>query len=346
MVRQLETKSATIATIGQTLPVGLDCGNGYAKTIIDLAEIRQPSYFLPFQKSRILDVPNAIDGGMVEYIDGDRPDLKGHVWLTGSAAYNAAPTSCLRVVDSQRGKLEYGLQLFLGAIATVQPRESWSLSVVASIQDAQVYGAELSSVLSGKHLVRLNNNIPTEVSVQVTRVVDEGVGAVVYARPSINPDGINLLLDIGQGTTILSVFGAKGQRLHRKTFNEGVERLIDSIATSLELRQQVGQEGDRQLIRAGIEAGSLQYGNGFNFESIYKTELRNWIVAVLAPAVKTASPWLANSSSFLAIGGGSQMPMVADLLAMKGIQPIKDGSWANARGLARIAYLGLRGGDN
>lgn len=337
-------KQATLAQASQVLATGFDCGNGHTKTLIDLGESRQPSLFLPIQKSRILDIPTSDGGSLVEYIGGDRSDLIGKTWLTGSLAYQQSPQSCLRVGDDRRGKILYGLQLLLGAIGTFQPRSEWHLSLVGSIQDQQVYGAELRTALQGKHRVKFGSNAPCDVFVEVQRIMEEGAGVVVNARHMMDVSGKNILLDLGSGTTIASLFGEKGKLVDRKVFSQGVGSLIDAIASNLETRRELGQEGDREIIRAGIEDGSFRYGKTpWNFEPIYKEELKQWVQAILAPAIKYVSPWQPTASSFLATGGGAQLPMIADLLAMKGIRVVDESHWANCRGLARIAFLTLKG---
>ncbi|WP_143467736.1 ParM/StbA family protein [Leptolyngbya ohadii] len=338
-------RMATIASDSQLLPASADIGNGHLKAVVDLAEIRHSSYILPVQKTRILDIPATSEGGLVEYLGGTRTDLIGQMWMTGSLAYSYSPTTVLRVVDSPKGKPEFGLQLFLGAMSTLQYRPQWHLSMVASTQDAQTFGESLQSALEGEHIVQFaEHGKPCTISISVQKVLEEGAGAIVNARQLIDPDAQTVLIDLGQGTTIVSQFIARGKLLQRRVIPEGVERLIDSIASSLETRQRLGQEGDRQIIRAGIENGSFEYGKtGWNFRSIYVSELKIWVSSVLSPALKIAAPWLPTASAFLAIGGGSQLPLIAELLEIKKITPVPDGHWANARGMARIAYLQLRG---
>jgi hypothetical protein len=97
-------------------------------------------------------------------------------------------------------------------------------------------------------------------------------------------------------------------------------------------------EGDRQIIRAAIEDNSFNYGKtGWNFRSIYDMELKPWVQSTLAPALKAADPWTPSSSAILAIGGGSQLSTISQLLTHRGITPVAAGGWANARGLKTIA---------
>lgn len=339
----VQPKLATLASPSQKLPAAFDGGNGSIKLVVDLAEIRFPSYFLPIQH-KLYDVPASIDGGLVEYAEGPRADLIGKTWLAGMPAYQQSPKGCLRTVDDRRGKLEYGLQLLLGGLATLRPQSVWNLALVASIQDSQAFGELLKERLEGLHTVRFNCSDIAHISIEVIQVVEEGVGAIVHARLQIDPNGQTVLYDFGAGTSIVSVFGAKGRLVDRKYSVGGVELLIDAIASNLDVRRKLAGEGDRQIIRAGIEDRSFLYGQTkWSFKHVYEAELKPWVISTLAPALKTADPWTPTSSAILAIGGGSQLPLIEDLLKSKGITPVEDGCWANARGMARIAYLKLRG---
>ena len=338
MVSQLP-QLATIASDSQLLPVGVDCGNGNLKLIVDHAEIRTPSYFLPIH-GETYDIPAPIEGGFVTYLEGTRSDLVNQTWITGKPAYSQNPLACLRIVDDERGKIRYGLQMLLGGLATLSHRPLWRLLVVASIQDAKVFGLELKQALTGTHTVKLNGKHHSTVEIQVWSVLEEGAGAIISNRTQIDSDGQNILIDFGSGTTILSLFGAKGKLIDRRVHPTGVERLIDAIAINPETRKRLAQEGDRAVIRAGIENNDFLYGRiEWNFQHLYGQELKPWVQSVLSPALKIASPWMPTASTKLAIGGGSQLPGIAQLLARQNFLVVSDGAWSNARGLARIAQL-------
>ncbi|MEB3360130.1 MAG: hypothetical protein VKK04_25620 [Synechococcales bacterium] len=341
-------KTAVIGTESRILPVGYDGGNSSAKLVVDVAEIRVPSLFLPIH-SELHDVPASLEGGFVEYISGARTDLAGQRWMSGQPAYSKDPIGHIRIVDDPKGKIRYGLQTFLGGISTMKHQPSWELNVVASIQDAQVMGMELKHALQGSHLVRFNGSSEsTEVNINVLAVVEEGVGAMIQARPEITPDGETLLYDFGFGTCIISHFGAKGRLINRTVTPGGVEHLVEAIAKNFDMRKRESKEGDRQLIRQGIERRDFIYGKpqrraSWDFSHIYKAELRPWIESVLHTALKTGSPWSVNCDAIIACGGGSQLPLVAEYLERKDIKPIQNGCWANARGLARFAFMKQRG---
>ncbi|MBD1890492.1 hypothetical protein [Coleofasciculus sp. FACHB-SPT9] len=332
------------ATSPPLLAVGYDGGNGSVKLIVDNAEIRIPSYVQPLH-TEIYDVPESPEGSLIEYLAGDRSDLVSQRWFSGDVAYQYNPQSHQRVVDDRAGKIKLGLQLFLGALATLPHRSRWNLSVIASIQDAQLLGAELKELLQGQHSIRINGKGVSWIDLSVSAVIEEGTGAVVTALGCnlIQPKTQNIFLDLGNGTIISSVFGSGGKLIARKVTSGGVDALIEAIAKNIDTRRHLIREGDRHLIRAGIENGSFQYGTtGWNFRQVYNTELKPWVSQNLAAAFKSVDPWREQSDSVVAIGGGSQLPAIAQLLTARNIVTSSDGTWLNARGLARLAQIKLR----
>ena len=335
--------SATTGSNSQPLPVGWDGGNGHGKLVIGDAEIKLPSYFQPIARHFDSEIAEC-EGAIIEYLEGDRTDLSGQRWLVGDAAYSQSPLSYQRVSDDARGKINHGLQILLGAIALLPPRQYWDLRVVASIQDAQVFGADLVAAMKGHHVVILNGR-HTTIDIDA-KPAEEGFGAIYQAIKSnaVGRDDRAILLDLGHGTSITSVFdGGKLMRDSRRVHPAGVGQLVEAIAKHPDTRRQLSAEGDRHLIRLGIENHSFEYGySNWNFRSIYEVELKPWVQSTLAPALKNAAPWRSSSAAILASGGGAQLPGITQLLAKQGIAVLADGRWANARGLSKIAQSYLR----
>lgn len=330
----------------QPLPTGFDGGYGNAKLIVETAEVRIPSYIQPLHKE-IYEVPESEAGSLIEYVSGDRSDLIGQRWFGGVPAYLNNPEGHLRVVDDRKGKTKFGLQLLLAALGSLPYRANWNLALVASIQDAQALGTELAQSLRGNHSIRVNGKQVSTIAINVLAVVEEGSGAIAQSIMSgaIAATAQTILLDIGHGTIISSLFGQKGKLISRDVKRLGVDILTEAIAKNLETRKQLTGEGDRQIIRNAIENGSFNYGTtSWNFRQIYNAELPHWVQSALAPALKAVAPWRATSDAVIACGGGSQLPAIAQLLAKQGISVSPDGAWANCRGLVKIAQLKLQKG--
>jgi Actin like proteins N terminal domain len=329
----------------QVLPCGFDCGNGSVKLALESSETRIPSYVRPVYG----DLDSSSEyyrDGLVEYLSGDRTDLIGSKWFAGEHAYLTAPGMQANVVDDKQGKLVYGLQLLLGAIAELPHRPYWQLALAGSIQDAESLRGELAQKLKGTHTVKLNGKHTSVVGVAVLGITEEGIGAISQGHTFglVAASSQTIVLDVGHGTIIASLFAPKGKLIARDVQWNGAEKLIDAIARNIATRKQLMAEGDRTVIRKGIENANFNYGStGWNFNEIYKTELMGWAKAVIAPALKAMEPWRATSDAAIAIGGGVNLPGIAQLLTAKGITAYPDPSWANARGLLRLAQAKRRG---
>jgi hypothetical protein len=332
---------------GQFLPTGFDPGNGSAKLIVSGTEIRIPSLIAPLHND-IYEVPQSHTGSLITYRSGPRTELIGQRWFVGSSAYTYSPNGHQKVLDDRKGKIKFSLHLLLGALGALPYRQTWKLGLMLSIQDAQAFSEELRESVVGHHEIGINNNpASTQVEILVLGVKEEGQGAIAQATSTavIDIKTQNILIDIGHGTIITSVFGIGGKLIVRTVTPGGVSALIEAIAKNINTRRQLAKEGDRQIIRQGLESKSapFQYGTtGWNFRSVYATELKPWVSQNLATALKSVDDWRETSASIIAIGGGSMLPAISQLLTLQGISTLNDGCWANARGLARLAQLKSR----
>ncbi|HEY9879613.1 MAG TPA: ParM/StbA family protein [Leptolyngbyaceae cyanobacterium] len=315
-------------------PIGLDIGNGALKLVAGIGEYRLDSYicYLPEKLSL------GISPGYVEYIEGTRNDLAGKQWTGGIEAYYTDMRGIERVTDTKDGKVTLGLQLLLSALTLLPHRSELSLSVTCSVHDGRTLGAALKAALEGDHTVMLNGK-RSVVSVAVNGVLEEGTGAVIAYQKQANFTN-GLVYDLGNGTLIVSSF--RGLALVDRTYsqNGGVESLIDAIAANPLVRQKLLKEGDRHLIRAGIEARSFTYGTQYpdwDFSEAYKAELPRWVDRVLKPIVRPTEERMHSATALISIGGGACLPGIASLLAKRNIQVLPDPQWANARGLYTYA---------
>ncbi|MBN3925633.1 hypothetical protein [Nostoc sp. NMS4] len=328
------------------MPTGIDTGAGLVKMAIAGTRVRIPSKVV--QVTDLEDDLKSPEGGYFFYQDGDRADLIGKQFLTGSLADWKAPTTHVRLSDDSALKVEYSLHTLLGGLATLPHRDEWNLYLVLSIHNAKLFKDALISKISGSHIVKLGNKTgpASKINLNVSLVVPEGAGSYSYCvalkpEPLIDRTAQAIAIDFGTSTIIPTVFAPGGAIIHRQVLEvAGCIDLLSEIASDPELIQFLGsgKSGNIETIRQGIESGNFQYGTrNFNFRDIYAHHLTPWLKDRLRLAFKEIAEWRDVAQSFVAWGGGSEMPGVSKMLQSQGINPVPDGCWANALGLERIA---------
>ena len=314
-------------------PMGADIGNGQLKLVSAMSETRTESYIYELDERS----PDGVKG-YVEYLKGDRADLIGHQWIGGINAYYNGLNSIRRVTDDKQGKPALGLQLFLSALSEYAHRDKWNIALAVSVHDSKTLGGALKRSLEGSHHVRFRNK-ESIVTIKVVAGLEEGTGAIItYQKQADITNAI--LYDLGNGTLIVSSFNGLKMTDRSYSQNGGVEKLIDQIATSDTIRERLLKEGDRHLIRKGIENQTFTYGTqhtDWNFESAYKEELPKWVKSVLAPTVRPWEDRRDSATALIAVGGGAQLPGIEPLLNKKSIKVLADPLWANSRGLYTLA---------
>ncbi len=318
------------------IPCGWDCGNGYAKLHSLDGEILMPSYFLQIADNDEANYEALGDGSVVEYLSGDRLDLIGTRWLIGETAEIYHPLNYQRIVDDFRHKVNYGLQMLLGAIALMPRQSSYHLTVAASLHDSQVFATDLRKALQGKHLVKLNGmSCAVTLTVQVT---EEGVGGLVMCRA---PGQRKVaLIDLGHGTTITSIFeGNKLLQNSRIVEPVGVYHLCSNIANNVETRRKLSKAASVHLIREGIY-DQFHYGTtGWQFDEIYAAELKPWIKSCLVKAYKHLQCRADDLDVIYLLGGGASLPNVSAIASRQNIATIQNSQLANVQGLLKLATL-------
>lgn len=343
MLLESETRTELAATLPTaaksakfdiTTPMGLDIGNGSLKLVSSQGETRLDSYVYYLTERASM----AVNSGYVEYHSGDRGDLTGKQWIGGLNAYFNGLRAIYRVTDTNEGKADLGLQLLLSGLSMLPYRAHWQLFLVCSIHDGKALGSGLKKALEGNHSVLMQGKRST-VQISVAAVLEEGTGAVIHYQK--NCDTTNALLyDLGNGTLIVSGFSGLRMTDRRYSQNGGVESLIEAVATNEQVRCKLLKEGDRHLIRAGIENRKFNYGTQYpdwDFKEAYKAELPIWVERVLKPMVRPTEERAASATALIAIGGGACLPGIEALLAKRNIQVLPDPLWANARGLYTYA---------
>lgn len=323
---------ATVAYDSLWQPMGADIGNGQLKLVSAMSETRTESYIYELDERS----PDGVKG-YVEYLKGDRADLIGTQWIGGINAYYNGLNSIRRVTDDKEGKPNLGLQLLLSALSECAHRDRWNIALAVSVHDSKTLGGALKRALEGSHRVRFKKE--TTISIKVVAGLEEGTGAIItYQKQADITNAI--LYDLGNGTLIVSSFNGLKMTDRSYSQNGGVEKLIDQIATSDTIRERLLKEGDRHLIRKGIEAQTFTYGtqhSDWNFESVYREELPKWVKSVLAPTVRPWEDRRDSATALIAVGGGAQLPGIEPLLSKKSIKVLPDPLWANSRGLYTLA---------
>ncbi|MEO0455422.1 MAG: hypothetical protein AAF152_02405 [Cyanobacteria bacterium P01_A01_bin.114] len=317
------------------IPTGLDVGNASTKLVLGDLTLRTPSYLLEVTDQPRLDRPSE---GYFRYVEGDRPSLTGRAFLVGEVAHEQAPVGLTRVSDDDTAKVNTGLEMLLGALSHLPHQAEWPLDLVASIHHSHEDAEGLTQALQGAHRVQFNrHDAPVVVNIRVLKVVNEGAGAIVAGGLT---SAKTLLYDLGNGTTITTIFGSKGRLIDRAVRSGGVEDLIDSIARDPQVISQLHREGDRAVVRKALEDGSLVYGStGFSLEAVYKAALKTWAGSVVKDALASGRRHEADAASRFAIGGGCLLPGLGQALAAKGVTIASDPVFINARGLCKLASL-------
>ncbi|NEQ98835.1 MAG: hypothetical protein F6K30_19295 [Cyanothece sp. SIO2G6] len=325
------------------LPTGYDPGFGQTKLAVSgCREVVIPAYYHPCLITKDHNIPASVGGAYVQYIQGDRDEHLPDAWLTGKPAYLMNPTRYTKLADDRAGKHRLSLELLLGALATLPYREHWNLLVVPSIHDVETFGDALKQRLQGSHLVRFGSNPePSRITIDVPKVYEEGFGVCASRMLETRQQLQRLVFDIGSGTIRVVAFGPSGNVLNEpETIKQGVDALIDAIAKHPDVRAfEEGEEGDRHLIRQGIEQHTLTYGTtGFSFADVYHAELGQWAKSVLLKAIKYARPYQKMADEVIAVGGGADLPSLQDTLTGCGIVPATESALLNVRGLKGLAH--------
>ena len=198
--------------------------------------------------------------------------------------------------------------------------------------------------MSGTHSVSFNSkmNTPVQINITVGAVTPEGAGSYTYARKLglVEPDAHVIALDLGTSTVIPQVFAPGGKLIYHQPLEAGgCIDLLESVASAPELIRELntGKSANIELIRKAIEGDFLYGSRGFDLKPIYGRSVPTWLGDRLRLAFKAIEEWRDSAESFVAWGGGTQMPGVAGSLKTQRIVTIPDGGWANALGLQVIA---------
>ncbi|MDE5080560.1 MAG: hypothetical protein O4859_04120, partial [Trichodesmium sp. St18_bin1] len=281
------------------------------------------------------------EGCSVLYFSGVRADLIGKRFLIGSPAYSTSPQGKLEIAQLDKGKVDYGLHLLLGAIGCMGFTQcDLNINLCVSIHHAKNFRDELTKAIYGHHSVELGGKA-YNINIDKILVVNEGGGtlAALLANGRVQKSNKMLLLDLGYGTSISSIYQF-GKQIDRNVMTFGVRDLYQAIAKHPNMiKERNGKEGDSYIIREGIENKSFQYGNykPFSFAGIYKECLQAWSSENLRTTLSDLKEQIDSANCMFATGGGSCLPMVDKHLESKGFQVLPNSHTLNAEGLLLLA---------
>lgn len=326
--------------------VGFDCGNGAVKLKVsghghDFEFIRFPSYYADVTKCA------GDHQGKSRVTYKQAPDnnkyaksLEGKVWVCGQDA------TVLDVRDQvfenrSDGKVKLALPLFLSGISQLPiTRKHWEFRVVASIHDAEVFGSQLKANLEGKHIAEINGQ-ETTVVIHIIKIFDEGY----VFKPSHT--GNTTMLDIGNGTTIVTRFDSSGNVIHRSNpFRFGVQHLYQKIYDHPTVRS-IGLDRDIDLIRRGVEdckEDKIFYGvgkNAINITPAYKESLKDWATNYLKEPIAQADKFQLTGDRIVVVGGGACLPLLDKNFQKKSYVFNKQAPFMNAKKLHEYAINNL-----
>lgn len=354
----MQPKKAALGQSSSIIATGVDTGAGLLKLVLGNGtsgqRVRTPAKIVEVCEE-LHDELTSPEGGHFFYDDGDRPDLKGKEFLTGSLAAWKAPTSHMKLSDNPALKAEYVLHMILGALATLPPQETWNLHLVLSSHNTQVFRQLVTSKTSGTHTVSFGgqDKPKTQVSLTVSLVVPEGAGSYAFCaaykpEPLIDIAGHVIAFDFGTSTVIPTVFAPQGKIIHRNVLTVGgCVDLLEAIAADVELVKFLGtgKTGNTEIIRQAIENKSFQYGTrNFSFQHIYTRHLKTWLDDRIRLALAEVEEWRDAAQSLIAWGGGAVLPFAQEKFEKAGITPVPEACWANAIGLQRMAQGRLERG--
>lgn len=210
------------------IPTGSDCGAGLTKLVFGSGtqqmKVRIPSKVLEI-KDEMHDVLTSREGGHFFYHSGEREELIGQEFLTGTLANWKAPTTHIKLSDDPALKAQYALHCILGGLGTLPHRPEWHLHLVMSIHNKRLFHEEVNRKTKGTHAVSFHGkDTPrTQVNITLSLVAPEGAGsyAQCVAQQLIDRTQTALALDLGTSTLIVTAFAPGGSIIHRQVLEVG-----------------------------------------------------------------------------------------------------------------------------
>lgn len=335
------TSSHAEQMIPDSICIGIDNGNGRIKAISSKGISTRFQSLIHYLDSEQEIAESDDNSVFIEYVSGPRTELWGQHFVVGQQAYQFNPTGVLSTSDDREGKSKYALELSLAAIAPNITMDFTNVAIALSVHDVGALNG-LKNMINGEHTIKLDGQL-RKINLDLKTVKTEGVGA--YASLLLNrkcsKQGQTILLDIGYGTIICSVYSHGSSKQIIPFPDLGAKSLYQRISGNLEVRNQLKRHGDIHLIQRAVESNNFIYGNNkntqFSFAEIYNQELRPWVKKSLLTVLGKIDSHLDSSEFMFAIGGGARLPKIGQWLEKKGFEVVDDSEFINARGLLALA---------
>lgn len=302
----------------------IDLGNGDIKALVKLTATNQWARIV--FPSVLRELPEYETGSFA---------LNDRFYMVGD---EVTGPDCIRTGETARGKIDNALPLLAGVIRKAFPMQrEITTDVIFTAPSVKQYGEPIKEMLSGSHTVRmpaddqlLTDEFSQTITVGTVSAQLEGYRAVELARQSMSGSR-GVLFDIGNRTTIVTVFERNGKIVDRKPFdNCGVRGMASRLVTSEALAT---ADGLKLTPNEDDVIDFLFSNKARKAKGLYIPQLE----ICLRDAISFTAGYAADADVFL-LGGGAGIPAIESVFP-KGLKPKKldDPQWANVEGLKLIA---------
>jgi hypothetical protein len=310
----------------------LDCGNGNTKVKLYHPERGEVKVSIPSALMELSEEDADDCAGAFTYLSGSNCIQR---WLPGTVGGDHR-----WAMDSLDGKVKFALPLLLSAIDS-HVEDGDEIAIAASTHSVAALGDSLKAALQGEHIYQVVGGNVKGLTIQVHRVVSEGVGAIFGSGVKT---AHNYLLDLGTGTAIGSIYQQlklrPGCLPYTLDFN-GSRRLISEVAKCATTTRLIGtgqtltfEQAKEALERKNHVA--VLAGRKIDITPAVTQETQRWVDDVVRTLEGRAAHHLMTCQSKLATGGAILIPEVAKLLKGHGYQLINDPLFANANGMLSL----------
>jgi len=312
----------------------IDFGNGHLKLAKPGSASVSPAYVAPvfdaakFSQCPVFELVSSTSG---LNRNGDR-------WVAGQDALDFAPRDAVRVgsVPQSKGKAKYALH----QLASILEPVDQSVTVHCSVPNVGLHGKGLQASLVGTHTIARNGQ-PFTLTIDEVVVRPEGFGAVYSAIASgLAPaDRINVGIDFGSQTAIVSGFNARGMEIEalRLVIDDGGTRsLFARIGSHSTVASAFGGElspdlVEREILRS-LHSPSI---DGFGVEAIYREIKSQWLQTIIDRAGAAFGEMFGEIGAIVCFGGGVEL-VRHDLEKLPKAIVLANAQTANVSGLAAL----------